>query len=327
MIVRAKWNEKVRPPTIAWSQRNRATIRFIFETGYRLKKYYQPRGTFAPSGLSHAIERGSLTGAEGHGQYARMTGLRWTRASIALVFVVAAAAMGCAPVLENRSPAGQIPPAQVAAMPPVVLIYTLDWRDRKSVEEAATREIEHQVELRMRETMAANGGKFLSAQALDACGPPCASFFHWGGIATLEIGVRRQVIQTYRRHSVAEWRYDGPLSPVHAYLDADFALFLVLKQTRETDGRKGLGVAAGYYTVGKQIDAACIADLRDGRMTWCTSQGSDTNDIADRERLAPVLRALLQDVFRVPTQIYEGPPIPLPAGPPSRTAPSPSDGP
>ena len=50
-------------------------------------------------------------------------------------------------------------------------------------------------------------------------------------------------------------------------------------------------------TIGKQIDAACVADLRDGRMTWCMSTSDEWDDIQNPGRVPGILRTLLRDLF------------------------------
>jgi hypothetical protein len=148
--------------------------------------------------------------------------------------------------------------------------------------------------------MTASGGHLLQREQFVGCGSPCAQFFRWGGVASLEIGLQREQIRNYGFHSVSDWGFRRDMSPVRAALDADFALFVVLKQTRQTTGRKVLMALGGGYTTGKQIDVACIADLREGRMTWCASERDDRSDLADPGRIPSVVRKLLHGVFALP---------------------------
>jgi hypothetical protein len=61
--------------------------------------------------------------------------------------------------------------------------------------------------------------------------------------------------------------------------------------------RSGLG---GGYTIGKQIDAACVADLHSGQMIWCMSTRDDSGDIQDSGRVPQVMRTLLGGLFEPP---------------------------
>jgi hypothetical protein len=53
----------------------------------------------------------------------------------------------------------------------------------------------------------------------------------------------------------------------------------------------------GSYMIGKQVDAACVADLHDGRMTWCMSVSDDRGDVQDPGRVPEVLATLLRELF------------------------------
>jgi hypothetical protein len=214
-----------------------------------------------------------------------------------LVFVVAA---GCIPALQNRVSESAIVPKRVVAMPPQVMVYTLDGGGARASENGATRDLFDGVLPELDAVMTANGGHVLRREQFAACGIPCAQFFRWGGVASLEIGLQREQIRNYGLHSVADWGFRRDLSPVRAALDADFALFVVLKQARQTTGRMVLMALGGGYTIGKQIDVACIADLRDGRMTWCATERDDRGDLADPGRIPGIVRKLLQGVFALP---------------------------
>lgn len=236
-------------------------------------------------------------------------------------------AIGCIPAVQNRAAPQAIAPPGLVALPPQVLVYTVDWLGRRDAVESLTNYVVLGLERRLPAIVAANGGHIASTEQLKRCGSPCVEFFLWGGRAALQIGLQREKLRDYGRHSVTDWGFWQDLSPVRASLKADFALFLVFTQARGTSGRKAMEVLLSSYIPGKQLDVACIADLHDGKMTWCTSRGDDSHDLADPDRLAPILRALLQDVLRIPTQIYDGPPVPQGPSPGPKGPSSPWDGP
>ncbi len=209
-------------------------------------------------------------------------------------------ASGCIPAVQNRVSESAIVAKRVVAMPPQILVYTLAAGGEHSNEDGAENDIVDKVLPALNAAVTANGGHIVQREEFAACGSLCAQFFRWGGVASLEIGLQRAEIRNYRLHSVADWGFGRDMARVRAALDADYALFVVLKQTRQTTGRKVLLALGGGYTIGKQIDVACIADLRDGRMTWCAMERDDSGDLADPGRASNVVRKLLAGVFPVP---------------------------
>jgi len=187
-------------------------------------------------------------------------------------------------------------------MPPQVLIYTLDAFDEAKDEDSVAAAIGAQARPWIVSAVTATGGHLASEEELAACGRACVRFFRWGGLATLEIGLQREQIRNFGQHEVAAWGFAGDVAPVREALRANFALFIVLKQTRQTTGRVVLHALGRTYTYGKQIDAACVADLGDGRMTWCTSIKDDGSDIADPGQVGAVLRLMLQRLFVQPAR-------------------------
>jgi hypothetical protein len=194
-----------------------------------------------------------------------------------LLFVVAT---GCIPAVQNRALGNQIAPQRVVALPPVVMLYTMDAMGERAFEDASAEVIVNQIKYHLNPVIAASGGQVAQLERLEGCGRPCARFFRWGTVASLEIGLQRAEIQNFGLHSVADWGFGRDVAQVRAALDANFALFVMLKQMRQTSGRKVLLALGGGYTIGKQIDVACIADLRDGRMTWCATQRDDQGALA-----------------------------------------------
>ena len=207
------------------------------------------------------------------------------------------ACAGCIPALSNRVPAEAIPHARLTSMPPQVLVYTLDANNKGSVEDDVSSAVGWEADRELADMVAELGVRPAEHQALLTCGMICARLLRWGGLATLEIGLQREQIRNYGFHSIADWRFRADLSAVRKALDADYALFVALNQTRQTTGRRVLQALAGGATFGKQINAACIADLRDGRMIRCVSKKDDLSDIDDPGRLRQVLQTLLRVLF------------------------------
>jgi hypothetical protein len=74
----------------------------------------------------------------------------------------------------------------------------------------------------------------------------------------------------------------------------------MFKQARESTGRQVLSLFARAYTIGKQIDAVCIADLPDGHMTWCATKADNGHDLGEENRAFATLIELMPVGFRVP---------------------------
>ncbi len=181
------------------------------------------------------------------------------------------------------------------------MIYTLDISTQSSVEDQPTDAIANTAGEVLRKIAGSHRARFADREALAACGPACAHFYQWGGRATLEIGLQREQIKSFGFHSVSDWAFHDDLSAVRASLESDFVLFVTLKQTREPNGQKTVIAPGHTYIHGKQIDAACVADLRDGAMVWCTSLQDDIGDIADPGRVLVAIHAMLRGLFvRVP---------------------------
>ena len=218
------------------------------------------------------------------------------------VLGVLVATVGCIPALKNRIPADGIPSARLVAMPPQVLVYTLDFADHRSMDEQPSSAVATEAEGKLREIIDAEGAHLAQHDALVTCGIACAIFYRWGGLATLEIALQREQIRNYGFHSVTNWTFRNDLSAVRESLDADFALFVALKQTRQTTGRQVVAALGGGYLIGAQIDAACVADLHDGAMIWCTSLKDDSRDLADPGQVPKVLQTLLRSLFGRPAR-------------------------
>jgi len=221
------------------------------------------------------------------------------RPSFWLVLGLLAATTGCGSALQNRVSAEAISPAHLVAVPPQVLIYTLDANDHSSVDDQSAAPLANTAGEVLRKISDRQRVRFADREALAGCGPACAKFYQCGGQATLEIGLQREQIHNFGFHSLADWTFHDDLSAVRASLGADFILFVTLKQTRDTTGRKAY-VPGQAYIHGKQIDAACVADLRDGAMAWCTSLQDDVGDLADPGRVLTAIHAMTRGLFARP---------------------------
>ena len=221
------------------------------------------------------------------------------RPSSWFVLGLLAATTGCSSALQNRVPADGISPARLVAVPPQVLLLTMDASNHTSVSDRPTDALANRASEVLQKIVDRQRARFADRQALAACGPACAKFYQWGGQATLEIGLQREQVHDFGFHSVADWKFHDDLSPVRESLGGDFVLFVTLKQTHDLAGRKAY-VPGQSYIHGKQIDAACVADLRDGAMAWCTSLQDDIGDLSDPGRVLTAIHAMTRGLFPRP---------------------------
>lgn len=226
-----------------------------------------------------------------------------------------AGATGCIPAVHNRVPDSAVVPDHLTALPPMVVVYTLDSAGERARQNDAADELGIQAQREVAAVMRAVGGRVTPPEQVAACGELCLRFFRWGSIASLEIAAQRLEIRDYGSTSVADWVFPGDINLVRAALGSDLALFVVLKQMRQTSAARALMILGGGYTVGKQIDVACVADLRDGKMSWCSLARDEKGDLAQREQIGAVIRRLLRPVIA-----NRRPPSPAPPGPASPVA-------
>ena len=208
-------------------------------------------------------------------------------------------ATGCIPAVNNRVIPRSIVRARIVAMPPAVFVNTVDLGGNFEDQNEMADQIAARIAPYLASITKANGGRSATVADLESCGMACGRLMRWGVIASLEIGAQRAEVRNYMRHSVADWEFRGDLASLRNTLDADYVLLTVFKQTRETTGRKLGNAFSGVYTIGRRIDAACIADLRDGRMTWCATKTDERIDLAGRGGAERALAVLLSEMFHV----------------------------
>lgn len=234
----------------------------------------------------------------------------WVAVSLLLLWIGGCATDMDMPVqvdLQNRMSAKTVGRQRVAALPPQVVLSLLDSANHTTEITDPGGDLEGEARAHLESVMAENGDHLVTREELAACRMPCAELFRWGTRATFEIGLQRARIREFGRRSTGEWQFPGDIAAVHQALNADLVLFVVLKQTRETEGRRknevvGTVLGDGYITVGKQVDVACVADLRDGRMSWCTADRDDTTDLANPGQIAVVMRRLMARAFVLPAR-------------------------
>jgi hypothetical protein len=121
----------------------------------------------------------------------------------------------------------------------------------------------------------------------------------WGTTAAFEIAARQRGGRYVDRESVGEWRSSRNYSALRSALGVDFALFVVIRDLRETAGQAVANAIGGTYTYFKQFGVACVAELDDGRMIACTSQADFRGNLSDPAVAIWLVQRLFYDLGRL----------------------------
>ena len=117
-----------------------------------------------------------------------------------------------------------------------------------------------------------------------------------------------------RATSIADWNLQLDYTPLRTGLGADYVLFVVLRDLRETDGKQLLDALVGKYTYFKQVGVACLVDLAQRRMTWCHAESDAWGDLRKADQAKRAVRELLSDFTPVeikrPPRVVEDQPRP-----------------
>jgi hypothetical protein len=214
----------------------------------------------------------------------------------ALLLVCALLGAACVP-FRNRAPDLKVTPTRLTALPISIEAY-----QRQSIGVMTERsDWENEMEANMRPELqrivARHGGSSIELEDIAKCGEVCWLFLSWSTSAAMEIAAQKTGYADFRLYSVEGWRYRGNLGPVHQALRSDFALVVVFHDFRQTIGQAVLWALAGITTGRLTVSAACLTDLRDGRMIWCDARADPWRHVEQGE----IARGAVQDVL---TDLY-----------------------
>jgi hypothetical protein len=87
------------------------------------------------------------------------------------------------------------------------------------------------------------------------------------------------------KHGKLDWTLGEEAAHVRDQIPADYALFLFLRDSYATAGRKAaiavFALLGGYMPGGAQVGYASLVDLRTGRVVWFNRMANATGDVRD----------------------------------------------
>ncbi len=230
-----------------------------------------------------------------------------------LVVLAVATATGCS-AFQRRAPDWAGGPARMVVLPASVEMVQIDAVGVRSTEPAWALAVSENLDPEVARLAGVHGATPFSFNKVRDCGEPCMSllpeFLNWGRASTLEIAARILRHGDRREHSVTEWQSRRDFAPLRKALGVDLVLFVVVRELDETAGRVAGRILAAE-TVGlmascllfqtdlgvKQLGAACLARLGDGRMLWCDTVINMGRDLREAAGARVLARYLLEDLW------------------------------
>lgn len=214
-----------------------------------------------------------------------------------LVVPLALASAGCAPPFQNRLPGLVVVPARMVVLPPLVHDVAIAAGGEAAPREPTESAIRAGVDDTLARFAAQHGARVLQPDETGAL--PTATreelsaLYRWAGVATANVSAQKTGRASYHRASVGDWRFDGQLAELAPALRSDTALFVALIDRHETARRRLVGALEGNRQLWRTVCAACLIDLRDGRLVWCDAEVDAWQDLDDPAVAAAAVDALL----------------------------------
>ena len=209
-------------------------------------------------------------------------------------------AAGCGPTFENRTPDFSLVPARLIIMPVLTRSVELDFEGHRSAKRDWAHTMGGYAGAEVQKWAKEKGAAFLPVEKLEDCQAGCeellASFLRWGANAAMEIAAQKSGRHDFGFETVGEWTAARDYHPLQKALNADFALIVVLKDTRETTGHALGNALSGRYTFYKQVAVACVASLGYVQMKWCHSEIDKWVDLRQEGTARAAIRKLLSDL-------------------------------
>jgi hypothetical protein len=211
------------------------------------------------------------------------------------------ASIGCAHPFQNRLPDAMVVPSRLVALPPLAAAYELDFFDKRTPKPEWAEAIGGRAAAELVRQTAFLGGFPLPVEKVNACGHSCldllGGLMRWGVIASMEIAAQMKGRANFRMYSVGDWRAKRDYAPLREAIGADFALFVIVRETYETGGRIAGSLIGGVHTYFKQVGVACVASLLDGRMIWCHADVDQWGDLREPRNTEMLVHSLLADLL------------------------------
>lgn len=185
-------------------------------------------------------------------------------------------------------------------LPTTTLAYELAGFDENHADNKTADALFAAINPEVQRQAAQKGGFSLPVERIDACGRKCVrlaiGLIRWGSIASMEIAAQMREVRNYKAHSIAEWRPKRDYTPLRQATGADYALIVVVRDLRETSGRKLANAFVGRWTYFKQVGVACVVDLTQNQMTWCHARSDAWGDLRNPQEARRAVAELLSDL-------------------------------
>jgi hypothetical protein len=247
------------------------------------------------------------TNANPAGGFSLSTGFRLTQLAMVLSVVLASFVLfGCAPT-QVRQKAGHHEPQQavsVLLMPIDIELSALtaggvkevraDWTEtaKALVSDALTRQMAQHND-RLVEYVAPQNPEELQEHA------QIAKIHALVGQTILVYSILPAAVPPTKK-DVFDWSLGNEVTKLRETTGADYALFVYIRDSYATAGRKALMVTSALLGVGvtggSQIGFSTLVDLRDGSVVWFNRIARQTGDLRTEAPAYSAVAELLQDI-------------------------------
>jgi hypothetical protein len=200
--------------------------------------------------------------------------------------------LSCAASFQSRRPDVAMTPSRMVVLPVIVKEFELDSNADRQMDAETNDPARDNVAAAVRDQTRARGAHPFVPQAFDGHDPSVRQLYtdlwRWMESTSVEIAAQKAGRRDFGRHSVGDWRFHRDLAPLGDALQADTALTLLIRETKDHGNWRG-------------VSAACVISLRDNRMIWCHAEDDPWGNLKDPSVAQAAVRDLLTGL--------DGPPI------------------
>jgi hypothetical protein len=208
--------------------------------------------------------------------------------------------VGCVPTLANRVPDSKIVMSRMMVLPAMTMASELDFFDKNQFDDKRADALFAVINPEVQGQATRKGGFSLPVEKVNACGKRCVrlviDLVRWGLGASMEIAEQMYQVRNYKADSIAEWQLWGDFTPLRQATGADYVLFVVMRDLRETPGRMITMALGGGRTRFKQVGVACVVDLTKQHMVWCHAKSDAWINLRDPVEAHSAVAELLSDL-------------------------------
>jgi hypothetical protein len=198
-------------------------------------------------------------------------------------------------------------PPRIAALPAFTRASELDADDNRKTLDQWTAAMSARLNGEVARWVVGSGGHTFAESDTMMVPVTYRKFRKWTARSLMEIAAQKTGRANFERNSVDEWRFEGNLASVRQMVDADFALVSMFQDGRSTGGRVAYHIFMGplasavrnqrHEIFWRQVGAACLVDLNDGRMVWCNAKADAWGDLAVPATAESAVGQLLTNLY------------------------------